>query len=245
LSNAVKFTNPDGRIEISGSRVGSAVQIKIRDSGKGIPREHLSTIFERFRQLDSTTTRQRGGLGLGLAIVRYLVEAHGGTVSADSEGPGTGSTFSVMLPASVPALDDQRITQESQPIAPRPLRGIRLLIVDDDDDARELIADVMVEAGADVTKAASAAEAYALLQANPPHILLSDIGMPNEDGYAFLRRVRALPPRKGGDVPAIALTAYARPEDVKAAIEAGFQLHIVKPVKPETLLDAVRAWASR
>jgi PAS domain S-box-containing protein len=246
LSNAVKFTNPDGTIEVIGRRIGSTIQITVRDTGKGIPREHLATIFERFRQLDSSTTRQRGGLGLGLAIVRYLAEAHGGTIKAESEGPGHGASFTVALPASIPAVDETHPTGPLTPLpTARPLRGIRILIVDDDDDARELIADVLLEAGADVTKASSAAQAYALLQTNPPHILISDIGMPDEDGYSLLRRVRALPPQKGGDVPAIALTAYARPEDVRAAADAGFQLHIVKPVKPEALLGAISAWANR
>ncbi len=245
LSNAVKFTEPEGTIEITARRTGSSVRITIRDTGKGIAREHLSTIFERFRQLDSSTTRRKGGLGLGLAIVRYLAEAHGGTVSAESDGPGTGAAFTVTLPASVAALDYTRATGEHAPLASRPLRGIRVLIVDDEEDARELISDVMSEAGADVMKASSAAEAYQLLQADPPHLLISDIGMPDEDGYALLKRVRALPPQKGGDVPAIALTAYARPEDVRAASDAGFQLHVAKPVKPDKLLDAVSAWARR
>jgi CheY-like chemotaxis protein len=149
------------------------------------------------------------------------------------------------LPANVPALDDQRITGESKPFSPGPLRGIRILIVDDDDDARELISEVMIDAGAVVAKASTASEAYDLLRAEPPHILISDIGMPEEDGHSLLRRVRALPPEKGGDVPAIALTAYARPEDVRAAAESGFQLHVVKPVKPEALLEAISAWARR
>src|SRR5262249_8968101 len=133
----------------------------------------------------------------------------------------------------------------SPPASARPLRGIRILVVDDDDDARDLMTEVMSDAGAEVAQAASAAEAYRLVRADPPHILISDIGMPNEDGDSPLRRVRALPPQKGGDVPAIALTAYARPEDERAAIDAGFQIHIVKPVKPESLLQAIGAWARR
>lgn len=245
LSNAVKFTDPGGTIEVRGRRTGSSVRITVGDTGKGIPREHLSTIFERFRQVDSSTTRERGGLGLGLAIVRSLAEAHGGSVSADSDGPGTGTVFTVTLPVSVAALEDSRLTGEHTPLTPRPLRGIRVLVVDDEDDARELIADVLSEAGAAVEKAASAEQAYELLLAHPPHLMISDIGMPGMDGYELVQRIRGLPPEKGGDVPAIALTAYARQEDVRAATEAGFQLHIAKPVKPEKLLEAVSAWVRR
>ncbi|MEO8551266.1 MAG: ATP-binding protein, partial [Kofleriaceae bacterium] len=245
LANAVKFTEPEGTVEISGRRTGSSVRIAVRDSGKGIPREHLSAIFERFRQIDSSTTRHKGGLGLGLAIVRSLTEAHGGTVSADSNGPGTGAVFTLTFPAIVAAIDNTRETTEQAPLSARPLRGIRVLVVDDEQDTRELIADVMSGAGGVVATAASAAQAYVMLQADPPHVLISDIGMPDEDGCSLLRRVRALAPEKGGDVPAIALTAYARAEDVRAATDAGFQLHLTKPVKPEKLLDAVVSWARR
>ena len=245
LSNAVKFTEPGGTIEISGQRTGSELTVRVRDTGRGISRENLATIFERFRQIDSSTTRNKGGLGLGLAIVRSLVEAHGGSVSADSAGPGTGTTFTVKLLASVEVLAGTRSPSDQMPVVRRPLRGVRVLIVDDEQDARDVIADVMTEAGADVTKAGSAAEAFQLLQLDPPHLLISDIGMPNEDGYQLLRRIRALPPEKGGDVPAIALTAYARQEDIRAAAEAGFQLHLAKPVKTEKLLEAISVWARR
>jgi len=245
LSNAVKFTEPGGTVELGARREGSSLVITVRDTGRGIPREFLATIFERFRQIDSSTTRHKGGLGLGLAIVRSLVEAHGGTVFAESAGEGTGTTFTVTLPASVAALDHARATGTHEPLVRRPLRGIRVLIVDDEQDARDVVAEVMVEAGADVTKAASAAEAFELLQTDPPHILISDIGMPGEDGYSLLRRIRALPPEKGGDVPALALTAYARQEDVRAALDAGFQLHVAKPVKTDKLLEAISAWARR
>jgi PAS domain S-box-containing protein len=242
LSNAVKFTEPGGVVEIRGERIGSMVRVIVRDTGQGIPPEHLSAIFERFRQLDSSATRQRGGLGLGLSIVQYLVEAHGGTVVAQSAGPGKGATFTVSLPARLDDFVREDAAHARPPVAEaRPLRGIRVLIVDDDDDTREIVAVMLSEEGASVIAAASAAEALARLQAEPPHLLISDIGMPFEDGYALLRRVRSLPPERGGDVPAIALTAYTRREDVRAVEDAGFQLHVVKPIRPEQLFDAVRS----
>jgi PAS domain S-box-containing protein len=245
LSNAIKFTPPGGTVEVRAERTGSSVRIAVRDTGKGIPREHISTIFERFRQLDSSTTRQHGGLGLGLAIVRYLVEAHGGTVAAESEGPGKGATFVVTLPAQVDAVTRPERAAASAASTERPLLGINVLIVDDDDDARTLLAEVLGSAGATVTSAVSAGEAFALVQAQPTQILISDIGMPDEDGYSLLRRVRALPPDRGGNVHAIALTAFARPEDTRNARDAGFQQHIVKPVGPEALVEALAAWAKR
>jgi signal transduction histidine kinase/ActR/RegA family two-component response regulator len=242
LSNAVKFTEPDGLVEVRGERAGSTLRMIVRDTGKGIPPEHLSIIFERFRQLDSSTTRQRGGLGLGLAIVHYLVEAHGGTVTAESAGPGKGATFTVSLPARLDEFARDEAARKRRPVlAARPLRGIRVLIVDDDDDTREILGVMLSEEGASVVPAASAAEAFVQLQAEPPHVLISDIGMPFEDGFSLLRRVRSLPPERGGDIPAIALTAYARREDARAAEDAGFQLHVIKPVRPEQLFDAVQS----
>jgi PAS domain S-box-containing protein len=239
VSNAVKFSATGGTVEITAGRAGPHVSVSVRDTGKGIAPEYLSTIFERFRQVDSSTTRQHAGLGLGLAIVKYLVEAHGGTVSAESAGIGQGATFTVLLPA--------RATSKAEPLAaPVPLdanqlRGVHLLIVDDDDDARELIGDALAEMGARVERAASAASAFAKLEAEPPNVLISDIGMPVEDGYSLMRRIRMLPPERGGDTPAIALTAYARPEDIRKAEEAGFQLHVVKPVRLENLIEAVKS----
>lgn len=237
-SNAVKFTNPGGTVEILADRDQASVRVCVRDTGRGIAAEHLATIFERFRQVDSTTTRQHAGLGLGLAIVRYLVEAHGGSVVAQSPGLGQGATFIVTLPAiAVPGgASDQRAPKELGQ-----LKGITLLVVDDDDDARELIAEALVDMGAHVDRARSAEEALAKLQDAPPHVVISDIGMPVEDGYSFMRRLRALPPERGGDTPAIALTAYARPEDIRKAEEAGFQLHVVKPVRLENLIEAVKS----
>ncbi|TMQ25294.1 MAG: response regulator [Deltaproteobacteria bacterium] len=243
LSNAVKFSDLDGSVEVSAVRDGSEIRIAVRDGGRGIAREHLSMIFERFRQVDSTSTRQRGGLGLGLAIVRYLVEAHGGRVAADSAGIGRGATFTVTLPAQSEAMAAEARSPELREPSARPLRGVRILVVDDDDDARELIAAVVAAAGAIVKTASGAAEAYDAVQEDPPHVLISDIGMPGEDGYSLMRRVRALPPERGGDVPAIALTAYARAEDFQAAIQAGFQLHVAKPIRPHALVDAIAAWA--
>ena len=244
LTNAVKFTEPDGVVEVHAARTGSAFRVTVRDHGKGIPPEHLGRIFERFRQLDSSTTRARGGLGLGLAIVRYLVEAHGGTVHAHSDGPGTGATFTVALPAQVDALvKAEPASSVRAGHEPGPLRGIRILIVDDEADAREVVGDVLADAGAVVKRASSAVEAFAYLQAEPPHVLISDIGMPFEDGYSLIRRIRALPPEHGRDVPAIALTAYARIEDARAAEDAGFQLHVVKPVRPDLIVESVRSIA--
>jgi PAS domain S-box-containing protein len=242
LSNAVKFTPMDGAIEVRAERAASTLRVIVRDTGKGIAPEHLTTIFERFRQVDSSTTREHRGLGLGLAIVRYLVEAHGGTVHAESAGPSQGATFIVSLPVRADALTTAGPGRDSRrPLDAGRLRGIRILLVEDDDEARELLADVLAETGARVAQAPSAADGMAQLIAEPPHVLISDIGMPFEDGNSFLRRVRALPPERGGDVPAIALTAYARPEDRRATEEAGFQLHIVKPVRPDQLLAAIES----
>jgi PAS domain S-box-containing protein len=242
LSNAVKFSEPGGLVEVRGERAGLALRVVVRDTGQGIPPEHLSIIFERFRQLDSSPTRQRGGLGLGLAIVRYLVEAHGGTVGAESAGQGMGATFTVSLPACRDGFARDDAAHERRPVVePRPLQGIRVLVVDDDDDTREILRVMLSEEGASVISASSAAEALVQLQAEPPHVLISDIGMPFEDGFSLLRRVRSLPPERGGDVPAIALTAYTRREDARAAEDAGFQLHVVKPIRPEQLLQAVRS----
>jgi PAS domain S-box-containing protein len=243
LSNAVKFTEAGGRVEVHGQRVGSSVQLVVRDTGRGIPREHLATIFQRFLQLDSSITRAEGGLGLGLAIVRHLVEAHGGTITATSDGPGTGAAFTVTLPADAYVVQHPKNATDAARTRDVRLRGIRVLLVDDDEDARELLADVVTEAGGIVTKTANAAQAFAALRADPPHVFISDIGMPGEDGYSLIRRIRALPPEHGGDVPAVALTAYGRPEDQRAAVDAGFQLHQVKPAPPEAVLAAIIALA--
>jgi signal transduction histidine kinase len=240
LANAVKFTEPGGTVTIEAECTGSSVRFRVIDTGRGIAPEHLGAVFERFRQVDGSTTRTHGGLGLGLAIVRYLVEAHGGTVEARSEGLGRGATFEVALPARIAAIAPQG-TPVRTAGGDLPLRGIRVLVVEDDDDARAVVGEALAAAGARVELAASAAAGFGLLCAEPPHVLVSDIGMASEDGYALLRRIRALAPEKGGDVPAIALTAYARPADVRQAEKAGFQLHVKKPVQLEVLVNAVLA----
>ena len=243
VSNAVKFTPRQGTVEVIGERIGSSLHIVVRDTGKGIAPEHLGTIFERFRQVDSSSTRVHAGLGLGLAIAKYLVEAHGGTIQVESEGLGKGATFTVTLPARFDA-----VSQAPPPAiveATASLAGIRVLVVDDDDDTRGAIADALESAGARVEQAGSARDAFAAFTADPPDVLLSDIGMPLEDGYSLLARIRQLPRERGGAVPAIALTAYARPEDLMKSEAAGFQRHLAKPVSLEQLIDSVRGASTR
>ncbi|MDQ3799703.1 MAG: PAS domain S-box protein [Acidobacteriota bacterium] len=247
LSNAIKFTPKGGRIEVSLRQFDSHIQIRVSDTGQGISQEFLPFVFDRFSQADGTSTRKYGGLGLGLAIVRHLVEMHGGTVEVDSPGLDQGTTFIVTLPVRAtfdrqPA-PDEALPQatEADPVAaayPK-LRGLQVLIVDDDEDARLLLTTIIEKSGASVLTAGSASEALAALADSKPHILISDIGMPGEDGYSLIRKVRAR--YAGADkIPAIALTAYARGEDRALALEAGFQMHIAKPVNPEELLSILK-----
>ena len=241
-SNAVKFTPRGGRVHVAAKRAGSNVEIIVRDTGKGIAREDLPVIFERFRQVDSSSTRSQGGLGLGLAIVRYIVEAHGGSVTAESAGLNTCSTFTVTLPAHV---DDSAGAFRSTPsqgmagLDDSTLAGIEILLVDDDDDAREAIADSLGSLGARVRQASTVAKALEMVSAEPPAILISDIGMPGEDGYSLVRKLRELGPREGGGVPAIALTAFARNEDATRAQAAGFDAYVAKPASVGSIVAAV------
>ncbi len=245
LSNAVKFTPRGGTIAVRAQRIGSSVRIAVTDTGRGIPADQLSAVFERFRQADGSSTRTHGGLGLGLAIVKYLVEAHGGTVTGESPGLYRGTTFTVVLPAQLDALAPTTLARQAPPtLSANALKGVRVLLVDDDDDTRQYVADALGAVGARVEQAGTAAEALQLLQQQRPQILISDIGMPYEDGYILIHRVRALPPDRGGDVPAIALTAYARREDVVKAQEAGFQLHLAKPATIEQLIEAIKSCIS-
>jgi PAS domain S-box-containing protein len=237
LSNAVKFTPVKGQVDIRLERCDSQAQITIQDNGKGIDPNFLPYVFDHFRQEDSATTRRFGGLGLGLAIVRYLMELHGGTVEANSLGEGQGSTFTVKLPLMphppLLTLD----TKSPQPLLN--LKGIKVLVVDDDDHTREFVAFLLKLHGASVTAVDSAGAALGVFAQFKPDVLLSDIGMPGMDGYMLMRQVRALPPEQGGQIPAIALTAYAGEIDSQQAMAAGFQMHIPKPVEPDILVECI------
>jgi CheY-like chemotaxis protein len=248
VANAIKFTPRGGRVELRLRRVNTHAEIVIEDTGPGIPRSFLPHVFERFRQADGSSTRAHGGLGLGLAIVRHLVEAHGGTVHADSPGEGRGSVFTVRLPimgqepvASVVASEAPVETLART----MDLAGVRVLVVDDEDDTRDMVSAILKSQGAEVEVAASAAEAMAALPRARPHILVSDVEMPGQDGYELIRQVRRLAPEDGGKTPAAALTAYARPEDRMRALMAGFQIHVPKPVQPAELVAVVASLAGR
>jgi signal transduction histidine kinase/CheY-like chemotaxis protein len=250
LSNAVKFTPPGGRVEVRLDREETEVAIRVRDTGAGIDPAFLPHLFERFRQADSSSTRTHGGLGIGLAIVRHLVEAHGGVVGASSDGPGKGAMFTVRLPVSTAARAPRaapaplpQLGVEARPLAG--LERVRVLVVDDDADTLEVLRQVLEAAGAQVVAAASAREALAALSVRPPDVLLSDIGMPGEDGYALIRKVRSLDPSHGGRVPAAALTAYTQLEDRRQALLAGFQIYLSKPIEPAELTAAVARLAGR
>jgi signal transduction histidine kinase/CheY-like chemotaxis protein len=240
LSNAIKFSQTGGSVRLNARRVGSDLVISVKDSGQGIDPEFLPYVFDRFRQADMTTTRAHGGLGLGLAIVRQLVELHGGTVRVDSGGRGRGATFTVTLPLMTRQKRAKRSGKlaRSQEVAQN-LKGVRVLVVDDEVDTRELLKTVLSRQGARVTTAASAGAALNLISRVKPHVLISDVGMPGTDGYALMRRVRALPDERGGKIPAVALTAYAREQDRKRALAAGYQLHLAKPVEVNQLSASV------
>jgi len=250
LSNAVKFTPKGGRIHLVLRRVDSHVELEVSDSGCGIPAEFLGRIFQYFTQLDGSSSRGQGGLGLGLAICRHLVELHGGTIDALSEGDGRGATFRVRLPRAIvrstPGDPIRRHPAEIQGPrfeCPPELVGLTVLVVDDEPDARELVAQVLVQCGAVVHTAGSVAEALRVVDDARPTVVLSDIGMPHEDGFAFIQRLRALPREQGGSTPVAALTAYASSEDRRRALMAGFQLHVPKPVEPAELVAVVASLA--
>src|SRR5688572_23121132 len=239
LSNAIKFTPRGGRVQIRSERVNSHLEIVVSDTGQGISADFLPHVFDRFRQADQKTSRQHGGMGLGLAIVRHLVEMHGGTVRAMSEGEGRGSTFTVMLPISpVYQVDPSggRVHPAARDLLPpddnnERLDGLRILVVDDEADTRDLLKQGLEYCGAKVSVAGSASEAIDALMMTHPDILISDIGMPGIDGYDLIRQVRGLPPDRGGKVPAIALTAYTRTEDRLQSLRAGYDMHVPKPVE--------------
>jgi signal transduction histidine kinase/ActR/RegA family two-component response regulator len=247
LSNAVKFTPHGGRIIVRVLRDGSNVKVTVSDTGQGIDAEFLPRVFDRFRQADSSTTRSFGGLGLGLAIVRHLVELHGGTVSAESDGVGKGATFSASFPLLTDRTEPIAVFQSGEIHAAefRSLDGLRVLLVDDERETREIISTVVERTGAEVKTCKSAREALGALVEWRPHVILSDIGMPDEDGYSFINRVRSLAHDEGGSTPAAALTAYARDEDRKRALAAGYQMHIAKPIAAAQLVTMIAKLAGR
>ncbi|MDT7542061.1 MAG: hypothetical protein QOE33_1965 [Acidobacteriota bacterium] len=252
LTNAVKFTPEGGRVEVRTLKREAHVEIVVSDTGSGIPAEFLPHVFDRFRQADQSTTRAQGGLGLGLAIVRHLVELHGGSVRAESDGAGKGATFAVSLPtvgASATRRDEASSAPERASVATGDeefsLEGLRILVVEDDEDARELIAMVLRRRGAEIVTAGSAVEALDAFGRERFDALVSDIGMPERDGYSLIKDVRTLSPERGGHTPAAALTAYAREEDRVKALEAGFQVHVPKPVNPIELAEAVATLTGR
>jgi len=252
LSNAVKFTPTGGAVRVCLQRINSHVEIVVTDSGAGIHPDFLPHVFDRFRQADGSTTRAHGGLGLGLAIVRHLVELHGGVAIADSDGLGKGAKFTVRLPSMIPLESQAHVQTETttpatvsstQPAAS--LAGLRVLIVDDELDARELVTVMLERSGAEMKAAASGGEAMKIIEAWRPDVLIADIGMPVEDGYGLIKRLRALPKERGGQTPALALTAYARTEDRVRALSAGYQVHLSKPVDRAELTAVVARLAEK
>jgi signal transduction histidine kinase/ActR/RegA family two-component response regulator len=252
LSNAVKFSPKETRVQTRVARINSHVEIVVADNGPGIEPALLPHVFERFWQADSSASRLHGGLGLGLAIVRHLVELHGGTVWAANRTEGSGAIFTVKLPLravavapALPAVPAPAPAAEAPPAPDVSLIGVRVLVVDDEADARDLLLEVLSRHGASVSLASSAAEAFECLQRDRPNVLVADVGMPGEDGYSLLARIRALPVDAGGKTPALALTAFARTEDRTRALAAGFDLHLPKPADPSELAVAVSTLAAR
>jgi signal transduction histidine kinase/ActR/RegA family two-component response regulator len=246
LTNAIKFTPKNGRIDVLAERVDSHLEIRVRDTGEGMTAEFLPYIFERFKQADPSITRKHGGLGLGLSIVRNLVELHGGVIRAESPGLGQGATFTVSLPLRVVTNDVKRPPTNSHALdarhcEPASLSGLKVLVVDDETDGRELVRRFLLECEAITSLAGSSAEAQAIIPAFQPDVIVSDIGMPIQDGYEFMRIMRA----QGLRTPAVALTAFARPEDRIRSIQAGYQMHLPKPVEPAELIAVIAGLAGR
>ena len=248
LSNAVKFTDSGGRVRVKVSRFGGTVEVRVTDTGRGISKEFLPYVFDRFRQADSTTTRQHGGLGLGLAIARHLVEIHGGTVSAESGGDGRGATFTIRLPLieatasakSFAELDHQKLAPSQQLLS-----GLNVLVVDDDSDTLTLMATALTRRQANVTAVSSAGEAIEAIIRKRPDVLVSDIAMPDEDGYGLIQKIRSLENGATENIPAVAITAYAKDEDRERALSAGFQIYLAKPVELTELISVVARAAKR
>jgi CheY-like chemotaxis protein/two-component sensor histidine kinase len=248
LSNAIKFSAPGGRVSVLLEAREGLVEISVQDEGQGISADFLPHVFDRFRQADSSMSRRHGGLGLGLSIVRQLVELHGGTVRAASDGEGRGATFTISLPqmatwaGEVPGPVRGAGSLEGDATA---LAGVRVLLVEDDPDSRDLLARILQLNGAGVAVATSAEEALDTVAGGAFDLLISDIGMPGVDGYELLRRLRSRPAEEGGTLPAIALTAFARTEDRTRALRSGYQMHVAKPVEPAELVAAVASLSAR
>ena len=245
LTNAIKFTPKEGRVRVKAEKVVSGdLELTVTDSGVGITKELLPYVFDRFRQGDAATTKLHGGLGLGLSIVRQLIELHGGTARVESEGENKGATFIVSLPisAAVAVKDSEFAAAPVDNVAvdlTTMVNGLRVLIVDDEKDTRELLETMLVHTGFEVATSNSAAEGLVTLEKFRPHVLVCDVGMPGEDGYSFISKVRVLPPERGGSVPAVALTAYVRGVDRQRALSSGFQAHLAKPVNSDELISVL------
>jgi CheY-like chemotaxis protein len=246
LSNAVKFTDPGGVVHVRVMPSGKMTRLEVADTGHGISAEFLPYVFDRFRQSDSSSARRHGGLGLGLALVRELVELHGGSVRADSAGDQQGSTFTIDLPTAMsPDVRENHVARTDAPADPPSLADLRVLVVEDEADSRDLLVETLTRCGAEAIAVSSCDEALAILRQMAvtrtlPHVILSDLGMPRDDGFALIRRIRSLQAEEGGGIPAVAVTGYANPDDRQRALAAGFQGHLAKPIDPVTVAHAVR-----
>jgi len=253
LSNAIKFTQRGGSVSIDLNCIESTARLTVSDTGDGISPDFLPYVFDRFRQAEGSISRKQGGLGLGLAVARHLVELHGGTVTAESEGLGKGSEFTVDLPLAQERRDPARAEERRREIERRRSRsggvvrldGVHVLLVEDDDDSRKLLGTMLKRYGAKVTSTKSAAEALDVFANEVPDVIISDIGMPDQDGYELIRKLRALPVEKGGKVPAIALTGYASRKDRERALSSGYHQHIAKPIEQVDLINTIAALVGR
>jgi signal transduction histidine kinase/ActR/RegA family two-component response regulator len=255
LSNAIKFTPTAGEVQVALERINSRMEIIVRDTGEGIPPDFLPRVFDRFWQADPVITRRHGGLGVGLSIVKQLVELQGGTVRVESQGVGRGSTFIVSLPVMEPdALYDEAGSRNFTPATDMAsddafenidLTAVRVLVVDDDSDACRLISRILESCHAEVKTASSMRGALEEIRLQLPDVLLSDLGMPDQDGFDLIRALRALPPERGGEIPAVAVSAFARSEDRRRAMIAGYQTHLAKPLEPSELITVVASLTGR
>ena len=252
LSNAIKFTPRHGSVSIDLTCVESTARLTVSDTGDGISPEFLPYVFDRFRQAEGSISRKQGGLGLGLAVARHLVELHGGTIRAESDGIGKGAVFTVDLPLAQERRDPARAEERRREVERRRSRmgavrldGVHVLLVEDDDDSRKLLGTMLKRYGARVTSTKSAAEALAVFEGELPDVLISDIGMPDQDGYELMRKLRALPPERGGKTPAIALTGYASRKDRERALNTGYQQHMAKPIEQADMIKAIAALVGR